>query len=350
MRALILHGANDLRLEDVPDPIAGAGEIVVDVLVALTCATDAKMMRVGAHPALGALPAPLGHELAGVVSEVGADVRWPLLGDAVVVANSAPCLDCPECRAARPNLCRRITYLTGAFAERLLVPPAIVARNTHALPSILAPHLAAAAEPLACAVHTARQCASDAARDVVILGGGVQGQLLAGLIAARGDRVSVVDPHPDRRERALRAGATAVHDVPGGDAQIGALRALVGDGHGAELVIEAVGRPAAWQMAVALARPGGEVIFHGGCPSGVRVDLPTGPLHYSELTLRGSYHHTPDAFREAITLLERGDHALGDLIHEPIDLADVPDVLRLSPGKKHPVIVGTTLERSPRGS
>ena len=350
VRALILHGPDDLRLEEVSDPVAGAGEIVVDVLVALTCATDAKMMRVGAHPALGALPAPLGHELAGVVSEVGPGVARLRPGDAVVVANSAPCLGCPECRAGRANLCRRITYLTGAFAERLRVPAAIVARNTHPLPPTLEPRLAAAAEPLACAVHTATICASGEAREVLILGGGVQGYLLAGLITACGDRVSVVDPHPDRRARAMRAGATAVHEVPADEAELGELRARVGDGHGADLVIEAVGRPAAWQMAVALARPGGEVIFHGGCPVGARVDLPTGPLHYSELTLRGSYHHTPEAFREAITLLERGEPAVDELIHEPIALAEVPDVLRLSPGNKHPVIVGTTVGRTTRGS
>lgn len=95
MRALILHGAGDLRLEDVPDPVAGPGEIVIDVTSALTCATDAKMMAAGAHPALGPLPAPLGHEVAGVVREAGEGVVRPRPGDAVVVANSAPCLGCP---------------------------------------------------------------------------------------------------------------------------------------------------------------------------------------------------------------------------------------------------------------
>ena len=338
MRALILHGAGDLRLEEVPDPVAGAGEIVVAVSVALTCATDAKMMAAGAHPALGRLPAPLGHEVAGVVAEVGEGVCGLREGDPVVVANSAPCEACPECRAGRPNLCRRITYLTGAFAERLRVPAPIVARNVHPVPPGLDPAVAAIAEPLACAVHTAVGCPPAGPREVVVLGGGVQGQFLAGLLSARGERVTLVDPHADRREAALRRGAAAALPAPGDEEGVAALRAAVGDGLGAHLVVEAVGRTAAWRMAVALARPGGEVVLHGGCPAGSRVALPTGPIHYSELTLRGSYHHTPAAFREALAVLAADTSLVRDMLHEPIGLADVAGVLRTSRGVKHPVM------------
>lgn len=337
---MILHGAGDLRLEDVPDPVPGAGEITVDVLAALTCATDAKMLRSGSHPALGPLPAPLGHEMAGVVREAGEGVGWPRPGDEVVVANSAPCLDCPACRAGRPNLCRRITYLTGAFAERVRVPAAITARNVHPLPGGTPPAEAAAAEPLACAVHTARSCRAAGPREVLVLGGGVQGFFLTALLARAGDRVTLLDPHPERRRRAREAGASAVHPVPADEDAVAALRGGFAGGEGAALVIEAVGRPQAWAMAVALACPGAEVVLHGGCPAGTHVDLPTGPLHYSELTLRGSYHHTPDAFREALALIAGGDIPVGRLLQREIGLADVPDVLRASRGEKHPVMPG----------
>lgn len=338
MRALILHGAGDLRLEEVPDPEPGPGEVVVRVDAALTCATDAKMMRVGAHPALGPLPAAFGHEAAGTVAATGDGVRRPRPGDAVVVANSAPCGRCPACREGRENLCESIVYLTGAFAELLRVPAAIVARNTLPLPTGLAPALGAMAEPLACALHTAGRCGARPGDVVLVLGGGVQGQLLAGALARRGCRVHLADPHPERRERALRFGAEAAHEAPRDDRGIAALRRALPGGRGADAVVEAVGRPEAWRAAAALARPGGEVMLHGGCPPGSEVTLPTGPLHYEELTLRGSYHHTPAAVRAAVELLADGALPFPELVGEPVGLADVEEVLTRERGAKRPVI------------
>jgi L-iditol 2-dehydrogenase len=340
VRALILHGPGDLRLEEVPDPRPGPGELVVEVLVAITCATDAKMARSGAHPALGPLPAPLGHEVAGRVIEVGDGVVWPRPGDEVVVANSAPCKDCPACRAGRPNLCGRITYLTGAFAERLLVPAPIAARNTHPLPAGLAPRVGALAEPVACALHSARRAGPVEGRVVLVLGGGFQGRMLAGLLARAGGRVHLADPHPARRAAAERAGAERTHDAPRDDAGVAGLRAALAGGEGADLVVEAVGRPETWEMAVALARPGGEVLMHGGCPVGTFVTLPTHAIHYSELTIRGVYHHTPAVFRAALDLLTDPPFAIADVLKDPIRLDQVADVLRASRGDKHPVMPG----------
>jgi L-iditol 2-dehydrogenase len=339
VRALMIHGPGDLRLEEVPEPAAGPGEIVVAPDAALTCATDAKMVRAGAHPALGPLPAPLGHELAGTVVEVGPGARGVLVGDAVVVANSAPCGACADCAAGRGNLCPRIVYLTGAFAERVLVPAAIVARNLLPRPPGLAPELAAATEPLACAVHAAGRLDAGEGATVLVLGGGAQGLLIAGLLARRGCRVEVADPHPERRERARRFGAERTHPAPRDAHDVARLRRGLPGGRGADAVVEAVGRPETWRLAAALARPGGEVLLHGGCPAGSEVTLPTGPLHYEELTLRGSYHHTPAAVRRALEMLEAGEMPVAELLGEPIGLAEVGAVLMAERGAKHPVRV-----------
>lgn len=339
MKALFLHAAGDLRLQDVPEPVAAEGEIVVAVDAALTCATDAKMLRAGAHPALGALPAPFGHEVAGTVVERGPGVGWPAVGDRVVVANSAPCGRCRACAAGRPNLCRAIVYLTGAFAERLRVPAPIVARNVVPLPVGLPPEMGAMAEPLACAVHSAERCGAGEGDVVLVLGGGVQGQMVGGLLARRGCRVHLADPHPDRRERALRFGAERSHPAPRDAAGAAALRAELPGGEGADAVVEAVGRPHTWRLAAALARAGGEVLLHGGCPAGSEVTFPTGPLHYQELTLRGSYHHTPAAVREAVALLAEGAVPFGELLGAPVGLAEVPAALATEPGVKRPVRV-----------
>src|SRR5918999_2855993 len=99
-------------------------------------------------------------------------------GDRVVVANSAPCGACPYCEAGRENLCERITYLSGAFAERLLVPAAIVARNAHRVPAEVPAERAALAEPLACALHAAARSGTEPGATVAVLGAGAQGALL----------------------------------------------------------------------------------------------------------------------------------------------------------------------------
>lgn len=214
------------------------------------------------------------------------------------------------------------------------MPAAIVALNVHPLPTGLSPALGAAAEPLACAVHTVRGCGPLGGRRLLVLGGGVQGQFLARLAARAGAAVTLLDPHPDRREMAVRNGAARALPVPEGDDAVAGL----GEEVAADLVIEAVGRPAAWRMAVNLASAGGEVVFHGGCPAGADVALPSGPIHYSELTLRGAYHHTPDAFAEALATIAVNPGFVAELLHTPIGLADVPHALSASRGVKHPVM------------
>lgn len=340
MRALVLHGPDDLRLEDLPVPDPGPGEVLLRVTRALTCATDAKMLRQGRHPALPPAPAPFGHEACGVVAATGDGVDAAREGDPVVVANSAPCGTCPPCLRGRPSLCEDIVYLSGAYAEYLRVPARIAARNMLALPPGLPPARAAMVEPLACAVRGVERVEAGADDEVVVLGGGVQGTLIAGLLAVRGCRVTLCDPHAGRRERALRFGAARAMDAPRDPDAIAAVRAAHGHGRGPDAVVEAVGRPEAWEAAVALARPGGEVLLYGGCAPGSTVTLPTHPLHYGELSVRGSYHHTPEAVREALDHLAAGDAPYDELLGDEISLEQVADVLRAGSGDKRPVRPG----------
>ncbi|MFZ4754837.1 MAG: zinc-dependent alcohol dehydrogenase [Miltoncostaeaceae bacterium] len=339
MRALILHGPGDLRLEEVPVPEPASGEVILAVLRALTCATDAKILRQGAHPSIAPVPAPLGHEACGVVSAVGDGVSGVAMGDLVVVANSAPCGACPPCAVGRPSLCEHITYLSGAYAEYLRVPAPIVSRNLLPVPGGLAPERAAMVEPLACAVRGVERVEAGEGDEVVVLGGGTQGTLIAGLLAVRGCVVTLCDPHEERRERAIRFGAARAMDAPRDAAAIDALRAAHGDGRGPSAVVEAVGRPDTWQAAVSIVRPGGEVLLYGGCAPGTTVTFPTFPLHYGELSIRGSYHHTPQAVRAALAHLAADDAPYGELLGEPITLDEVAGVLTAGSGLKRPVIV-----------
>ncbi len=336
MRALVLHGPGDVRLEDVESPRPAAGEVVIATDFAMTCATDAKIMRNGSHPAIGPCPALFGHEVTGRVAEVGAGVAWPREGDAVVIANSAPCGRCHMCERGRPSLCDALTYLWGAYAERVRVPAAIVRHNMLERPASLDPRMAAMVEPLACAMHGADRVEAADGATVIVLGGGVQGQFLTAHLSARGCQVILCDPHAERRDRARRFGADQTHDAPRDADGIAAVRALTPGGRGADLVVEAIGRPETWRIAVALAGRGGEVLLYGGCPPGSDVTFPTGPLHYDELRIVGAYHHTPRAIRDALAMLVTPPVPFDELVGATIDLEEVAGVLTSS-GAKRPV-------------
>ncbi len=327
MRALILHGPGDLRLEDRPRPEPGAGEILVAIDAALTCATDAKALLRGGHPSLGPVPAPFGHEGTGTVAAIGQGVRTVAVGDPVVVANSAPCGSCEWCRAGRQGLCARITYVSGTYAEYLRVPAAIVATNVVRRPRGLPAPLAALAEPVACGVRAAERSSARAGQSVIVLGGGLQGQVVGGILARRGCEVILCDPHPDRRTLAERFGVQRVADAPRDAAGIARVRALTPGGLGAHVTVAAVGAVAVWEAAVALTRPGGEVNFHGGPAPEAVLALPASRLHYQEITLQASYHHTPETFRQALAMIDTERAVFAGLLGPEIGLEDVAATL-----------------------
>jgi hypothetical protein len=137
MRAAVLHGREDLRIESMPRPEPGPGELIVRVAVALTCGTDLKVFRRGYHAKMLTLNRLFGHELAGTVEAIGEGVTNFAAGDRVVPLNSAPCDACFFCRNGQQNLCDDLLFNNGAYAEFLRVPARIVAKNTLALPAAM---------------------------------------------------------------------------------------------------------------------------------------------------------------------------------------------------------------------
>ena len=134
MRAAIFRGPGELAIEEVDWEKPGDGEVSVAVYAAATCGTDLKSYRRG-HPKLfPTLPARFGHEFAGVIDAVGPGVQGFEVGQRVVAANTAPCGSCWACTKQRPSLCENLSFLNGAFAEQVVIPAPIVARNTYALP------------------------------------------------------------------------------------------------------------------------------------------------------------------------------------------------------------------------
>jgi L-iditol 2-dehydrogenase len=295
MRAAVLHGPDDLRVADAAEP---EGEVVVRVSAATVCGTDVKMLRHG-HRILGGYPSRFGHETAGVRIDTG---------ERVFVGDSVACGACRPCRTGRPQLCRAMTWVLGGFAELIAAPAAAL----HAVPDGLAPAGAAMAEPLAACVHAVARAAGADAADAAVLGGGTMGLMIARLLVLGGRDVTLCDRHPERRAQAEALGARAVPAFE----------------RAHDLVFEAVGRPEAWQTAVARASPGGTVVLVGGCPGGTEVAFPTGALHYEELDVRGAFHHSRAEIDRALDLLAAGAIDWRALAGETIGLDDLAGALR----------------------
>jgi L-iditol 2-dehydrogenase len=284
-------------LEDVPRPEPGPGDVLVEVEVALTDETDAKAFRRGHPVLLGPPPSPFGHEFCGVDAATGRRV---------VAANSAPCGECAACRRNEETLCDRLLpLLNGAYAEYLLVPERIARVNLHPVPDGLPSPVAALVEPLACCLHGVDLAGIQAGDRVAILGTGPIGLMLCACAADAGATPVLVGGRPERRELAPLFGARP------------------GDGRGADVVIEAAGRPEAWRDALELVRPAGTVVFFGGLERGTTVALDSYRVHYEELTLRGAFHHTPRAVRAAIVFLASGARPWERLITHRIGLEEV---------------------------
>jgi L-iditol 2-dehydrogenase len=325
---MVFHGPGDLRDEEVPLPRPEAGGLVMKVDAALTCGTDVKTLRRGHPVMIPRVPTVFGHEFAGTVSAVGAGGTPFREGDRVVAANSAPCGRCPPCAGDRPNLCEDLLFVNGAYGEYIALPPRLVAGNTVRLTPGLPAARAAFAEPLACALLAIERAAVTAGQTVAVLGHGPLGCLLAMVAGARRARVVMVGRAGWRLERVRALGLWEVLDAAASPDLVAEIRART-QGRGAEVVIDATGRPEVWEQAVDAVARGGSVVFFGGCTPGTAIRLDTRRVHYEELALLGAFHHTPGTIRRAVDLLESGAIAPDLLITHRRPLGGVPGALAL---------------------
>ncbi len=327
-RVLYLLGPEsvELRQEAIPEP--AAGEVLLRLEAATTCGTDLKVWRRGGHPTMLSTPCPFGHEMTGTLAAVGSNVSSWCEGDAVVVANSASCGQCRFCLAGRENLCANLLYLNGAFADYILVPEPFVRRSTYRRPANLEPALAAMTEPLACVFHGLSACGLDAVSECIILGAGPIGLMFVAELAYRGIHVILGDMEPQRLEVGRLLGASKTVLVSGDRDDGDTLRAATVGEQGAQLVIEATGFPAAWSNAMEAVATGGEVVLFGGCAPGTTTDLDTHRLHYSEITIKGVYHHRPATVQAALDRLTQGALPLEHLLQEHCDLDGIEGALK----------------------
>lgn len=319
-----------IRLEEVDVPKISKDELLVRNRAVLTCGTDLKMYLRGHR--LANPPLIIGHEFAGRVEKVGEDVQGFREGMRVVAANSAPCMSCYYCRIGKPNLCDHLDEVLigfsspGAYAEYVRLPARIVRQNTYEIPETVSFEEAAFLEPLACVVHGGDLSGVKAGDLVFVIGAGPIGLLHIQLAKAAGaETVVVADASPERLRRASELGADRVVEPEDPVAEVKKLS----ENRGADVTIEAVGKPETWELAVRATRKGGTTVLFGGCPAGSTASIDTGAVHYGELTLRGVFHHTPRDVREAMRLISTRQVKVAPLITHRMKLSQVETALRL---------------------
>jgi L-iditol 2-dehydrogenase len=340
VKAVVLHGKEDVRVEEIAPGALQPGEVRLRIKAALTCGTDLKVFKRGYHAKMIVPPAVFGHELAGIVSEVRSrksevgSQEWKI-GDRVVVANSAPCGNCFFCKNHQENLCEDLLFLNGAYAQSIIIPERLVQKNLLRLKPETNFRDAALTEPLACVVQGVEDLKLCAGQNVLILGAGPIGLMFVALAKNLGCNVTVAGRRTARLAVAKNLGAAQVVDIGDGVDLVSKVRAAAETKFDA--VIEAVGRSETWEAAVQLVRKGGAVNFFGGCPSGTTVALDTTLIHYSNLTLLASFHHTPRTIQRALEFIEAGVVGAKDFVDGECPLTKLPELFKSMASGNHAV-------------
>jgi L-iditol 2-dehydrogenase len=366
----ILHGKENIQIEDIAPTPLKPGEVRVRVEAALTCGTDLKVFKRGYHAKMIVPPAVFGHEFAGVICEIApltrpsATLSHPMgegrgegwsVGDRVAAANSAPCGECFYCRGGQENLCEDLLFLNGAYAESIVVPTRLVQKNLLRLKPETNFRDAALVESLACVVQGVDDTKLRAGQNVLVIGAGPIGLMFVALAKKLDCHVTMAGRRAARLEAARRLGARQVIDIGDGRKLVTNVReAVLGvRGHvralksgdvspqskpaGFDAVIEAVGKPETWEAALQLVRKGGTVNLFGGCPSGAKVSFDTELIHYSNLTLLASFHHTPRTIRRALEFIEAGVIRAQDFVDGECALSQLPELFKSMAAGNHAI-------------
>lgn len=298
-RAAVYHGTGDIRIERVPLPTPGPGEVLARIRACGLCSSETMAWYMGRKA-----PVPLGHEPVGEVVAVGSGVGHPT-GERVFIHHHAPCHACRACRRGDFVHCdtwRRTRLVPGGLAEFALVPAEVVSADLLPLPAGVGDEAAIFVEPLACVVKALRRARLRSDDHVMVIGLGVVGLLHVLLLRARGvEQIVGVDPLEDRQDAGRVAGAEVIVGRPdAADAVRGAT------GGGADLVVVTPGSLDALRLGFESVAAGGRLLVFAPLPPEVTWSLPVHELFFREVTVIPSYSAGPDDTREALALLAAG--------------------------------------------
>jgi L-iditol 2-dehydrogenase len=329
MKVARFHAPGDIRLEDAPEPTAGAGEVKIRVRACSTCGTDVKISKFGHFRIVP--PRVMGHEIAGEIVQVGAGVTGWAPGDRVQVIAAIPCGKCPDCLAGHMTVCPKQVSMgydfDGGFAEFMVVPSVVLAVDgLNRIPEGVSFAEASVAEPFACAINAQELVKVGEGDDVVVVGSGPIGCLHVRLARARGAaRVFLVELTRERLNLAADIVKPDAAICSSETDPVEAVLALTG-GRGADVIITAAASGAAQEDALRMAAPGGRLSFFGGLPKDKPViSLDSNVVHYRELMIMGANGSSPDHNKHALAMIADGSVPVADLITHRLPLEQVLD-------------------------
>ena len=311
MKAAVFYGPRDVRIEDVPKPTVGSGEVVVRVLRCSVCGTDKRIYTHGQKNVVP--PAITGHEIVGTVHEIGSGVGGGLhIGQRVVVATVVGCGRCIYCKRKQYNLCDSFTALgydyAGGFAEYVKIPaPAVAQGNVIPIPNSMSVERAALIEPLSCVLNGQEYLSPQPADRAVVFGAGPIGLMHASILKARGcDPVMVADVSQERLDYVREFGVGLPVNTSGGDAVHKIMEA--GGEEKFDVAIVACSVKAAQADALKLVRKKARVSFFAGVPKDDPVlGIDTNLIHYNEISVFGCFASNLQHYHQALEMVSRDD-------------------------------------------
>lgn len=325
MKAMRLESVGNLFVRDVEKPRPGPDDLLVRVEACGVCGTDRHLL-LGEFPSKP--PVTIGHEFAGIIEAIGAEVTGFKIGDRITGDPNIACGRCPQCMAGRVNLCRNLQAIgihrDGGFAEYVLVPQ----KQAFSIPLDLDPMHGAFCEPLACCLHGVDMAEIRTGSSVVVLGGGVIGLLVVQLARLAGATTVILSTRQEAKRRlAEELGATASVDPSSSDIveEITGPNGLVPGG--VDVVIECAGVAETVEQTTRLAKAGGTVVILGVMPQGAKVQIEPFDILFRELRVLGSFIN-PFVHRRAADLVASGAINVEKLISRRVSLDEAPDVVR----------------------
>lgn len=319
MKAAVLRGPKDVRVEQFPEPPMHDDCVKVAVAYCGLCGTDFHKFagKSGSRPVT--YPVPLGHEASGVVVEVGEKVSHFKVGDRVTVDPNWSCGKCHWCHKGKRHLCRNSRGVVKGMAEYICPPE----ENVYHIPDSLSLRDAALTEPLSCCLHGIELLDMKMGDVVVIIGMGAIGLMMLQLCAkASAGKIIVVEPIEEKRETALKMGATLFVNPQTEDVS----KVIKENGiECVDKVLECVGLISTAQLALEVADPGATVVLFGVSDNGAILPVDMYKAFTKELTIKTSYIN-PGTTPAAIDLLEKKAIETDGFLQE-ITLEQLPEEL-----------------------